>query len=112
MILRNTKILQRGMRKYMARRDMIKERMKIYLTQEFTVMNNVREMEQFQLFGNDADPDLLKQHSPYGIKKIFLFNRLADMHVLTDLSAQYPTPWAAQWMKIYRDGILADKPVM
>ena len=31
----------------MARRDMIKERMKRYLTQEFKVMDNVREMEQF-----------------------------------------------------------------
>ena len=31
----------------MARRDMIKERMKTYLMQEYTVMNNVKEMEQF-----------------------------------------------------------------
>jgi hypothetical protein len=44
------------------------------------------------------DPDLLKQHSPYGIKKIFLFNRIVDLHIITDLSDVYNTPWAAQWM--------------
>lgn len=47
MIRRNVKILQRAYRKYMARRDQIKLRLKSYLTQEFTVINNVREMEQF-----------------------------------------------------------------
>lgn len=47
MIKKNTMILQRGVRRYMARRDMIKERMRRFLTQEFQVMENVREMEQF-----------------------------------------------------------------
>lgn len=58
------------------------------------------------------DPDLLKQHSPYGIKKIFLFNRIVDLHIITDLSDVYNTPWAAQWMQIYKDGIEAEKPIM
>ena len=53
MIKRNTMILQRGVRRYLARRDMIKERMQNYLTQEYQVMNNVREMENFQLFGSE-----------------------------------------------------------
>ena len=35
MIKRNVMILQRGVRRYMARRDMIKERMSNYLMQEF-----------------------------------------------------------------------------
>ena len=43
--MKNCKILQRGMRKYMARRDMIKERMKEYLMTEYTVFNNYKEME-------------------------------------------------------------------
>ena len=47
MIKRNVMILQRGVRRYMARRDMIKDRMSNYLMQEFQVMNNVREMELF-----------------------------------------------------------------
>jgi hypothetical protein len=47
MIKKNTMILQRGVRRYMARRDMIKERMRRFLTQEYQVMENVREMEQF-----------------------------------------------------------------
>ena len=32
MVKKNTLILQRAVRRYMARRDMIKERMKTYLT--------------------------------------------------------------------------------
>ena len=35
MIKKNTMVLQRGVRRYMARRDMIKERMRRFLTQEF-----------------------------------------------------------------------------
>lgn len=35
MIKRNVLVLQRGVRRFLARRDMIKERMKDYLMQEF-----------------------------------------------------------------------------
>lgn len=45
MIKRNVFVLQRGVRRFLARRDMIKERMKDYLMQEFQIMNNVRDME-------------------------------------------------------------------
>ena len=113
MIKKNTLILQRAVRRYMARRDMIKERMKAYLTHEFQVMDNVREMENFQLFGEEGtDQGLIKNHTPYSIKKIFLFNRVCDMHVITDLSEMHSTPWAAQWMKVYKDNIAAETPIM
>ena len=72
----------------------------------------MREMEDFQLFGEDDDPGLIKVHSPYGIKKIFLFNRVADMQVICDLSDMYPTPWASQWMRIYKDQMGSEKPIM
>ena len=75
-------------------------------------MDNVREMENFQLFGDDSDPGLIKNHTPYSIKKIFLFNRVSDMHVLTDLSEMHSTPWAAQWMKVYKDNIAHETPIM
>ena len=58
MIKRNTMILQRGVRRYLARRDMIRERMQNYLTQEYQVMNNVREMENFQLFGSEKTKNI------------------------------------------------------
>lgn len=45
MLKKNTMILQRAIRRYMARRVIIKERMRDYLIQEFQVLNNVREME-------------------------------------------------------------------
>ena len=44
----------------MARRDMIKERMRDYLMQEYQIMENVREMEGFMLF-NDEKNQLVKQ---------------------------------------------------
>jgi hypothetical protein len=33
-------------------------------------MANVQEMEHFQLFGDDGNPALIKQHTPYSVKKI------------------------------------------
>ena len=35
MIKRNVEVLQRGVRRYLARRDMIQERMRKYLTQQY-----------------------------------------------------------------------------
>ena len=81
----NTMVLQRAVRRYMARRDMIKERMRDYLMQEYQIMENVREMESFMLF-NDERNSLVKQQTPYSAKKIFLFSRIVDQHVITDLS--------------------------
>lgn len=34
------------------------------------------------------------------------------MHLMTDISDIYSTPWAAQWMQIYTDGIQNEKPIM
>jgi len=34
------------------------------------------------------------------------------LHIITDLSDIYNTPWAAQWMTIYKEGIEAEKPIM
>jgi len=39
----------------MARRDMIKERMRNFLMQEYQFMENVREMEHFMLFGDEKN---------------------------------------------------------
>ncbi len=46
-------------------------------------MNNVRDMENVQL--DNSNPDLIKVHTPYSIKKIFMFTRVADLHVINDL---------------------------
>mmetsp|Transcript_1630 Transcript_1630/g.2249 ORF Transcript_1630/g.2249 Transcript_1630/m.2249 type:complete len:144 (-) Transcript_1630:1334-1765(-) len=96
----------------MARRDMIKERMRDYLTQEYQIMDNVREMESFQLFGSEGTSGLVKQQTPYSAKKIFLFSRVVDMHVITDLSDMHQTPWSAQFMKLYQDNLINDTPIM
>ena len=96
MIRRNVNIIQRGVRRYLARRDMIKERMKNYLMQEFQIMNNVRDMESVQL--DNQNPDLIKNHTPYTQKKVCLFTRVADLHVIGDMQEMHGTPWAGQWM--------------
>jgi hypothetical protein len=67
----------------MIRRDTIRGRMREYLLQEFQIMNNVRDMENVFLDVNN--PDLVKQHTPYSIKKAHMFYRVADMHVIGDL---------------------------
>jgi len=108
----NTMVLQRAVRRYMARRDMIKERMRAYLTAEYQIMENVREMETFQLFGDERNSKLVKQQTPYSAKKIFLFNRIVDMHVITDLSNIHQTPWSTQYMKLYKDNLMNDTPIM
>lgn len=95
MIKKNAMILQRAIRRYMARRVIIKERMKDYLMQEFQVLDNVKEMEHFQLFGDESNPAMLKNHTPYSLKKIFLFSRIIDMHVITDISDMHSTPWSS-----------------
>lgn len=105
-------VLQRAVRRYMARRDMIKERMRDYLTQEYQIMDNVREMENFMLFGSEGSSSLVKQQTPYSAKKIFLFSRIIDMHVITDLSDMHQTPWSSQFMKLYQDNLLNDTPIM
>jgi hypothetical protein len=76
------------------------------------VLENVREMELFQLFGDEQNPSLVKAHTPYSLKKIFLFSRITDMHVITDISDMHSTPWSAQYMKIYRDCLTSETPVM
>ena len=80
--------------------------------QEFQVLENVREMESFQLFGDESNPGLVKNHTPYSLKKIFLFNRITDLHVITDISDMHSTPWAAQYMKVYRDCLSNETPIM
>ncbi len=47
---RNVIILQRGTRRFLARRDIIRERLVTYLSHEVSVLNNVKAIEQFQLF--------------------------------------------------------------
>ena len=41
-------------------------------------MENVREMESFMLFNDERNAALVKQQSPYSMKKIFLFSRIVD----------------------------------
>ena len=43
----------------MARRDMIKTRMRAHLMQEYQLMENVREMESFMLFGDEQNASSL-----------------------------------------------------
>jgi hypothetical protein len=46
-------------------------------------MNNVRDMENVQL--DNSNPDLIKNCTPYQLKKVSTFIRVADLHVISDL---------------------------
>lgn len=48
---KNATVIQRGSRRFLARRDMIKKRLVTYLGQELSIMSNVKAMEHYQLFG-------------------------------------------------------------
>lgn len=41
-----------------------------------------------------------------------MFMRVADLHVIGDLQEMHGTPWASQWMQVYKDGIDSDHPIM
>lgn len=82
MVKRNAEIIQRAVRRYLARRDMIIERMREYLTQQYQVLANVTEMERFQLFGHGTEEEnagLVKIHTPYSARKVHIIQRVVDL---------------------------------
>ena len=54
----------------------------------------------------------MKEQTPYSMKKIFLFNRIVDQHVIIDLSEMHTTPWSSQYMKLYKDNMVHETPLM
>ena len=46
------------------------------------------------------------------MKKIFLFKRIVDQHVITDLSDMHATPWSSQYMKLFKDSMNNETPLM
>lgn len=55
---------------------------------------------------------LAKEHTPYSVKKIQLFSRVIDQHILTDLSEVYSQPWGSQYIKLQSDNLLNEAPLM
>lgn len=76
---------------------MLVERMKKYLTQQLTVTANVRDLENFQLFGYEGDESscMVKNHTPYSARKVFIMQKVVDLHVISDLSEMYSLPWGS-----------------
>mmetsp|Transcript_14062 Transcript_14062/g.21913 ORF Transcript_14062/g.21913 Transcript_14062/m.21913 type:complete len:343 (+) Transcript_14062:1579-2607(+) len=117
-VRKNTLILQKAYRRYMARRDQIKIRLYTYLAQELQVLENVKAMEFSQLYGNNGSRSqsqkmgLLKTMTPYSIKKIHFFTRVVDLSLLIDMSEIYEHPWSSQWIKAMAESILSDSPIM
>ena len=61
---------------------------------------------------NNEGLSMVKPHTPYSVKKITLFQKVIDLNVITDISDVYSTPWSSQWMKICKECILNDAPIM
>lgn len=55
---------------------------------------------------------MVKQHTPYQMKKVYLFSRVIDCHVITDNSDIYSTPWSTQYSKVYKDSMATETPLM
>eukprot|EP00347_Sterkiella_histriomuscorum_P008181 403346072 len=115
--LRNNVItIQRSIRRFLARRDIIKQRLVSYIGQELNILRNVKQIENYQLYGAQADgaalQEIIKPHTPYSMKKIQLFLKTIDMHILTDLQEIYSQPWSTQWMKLSKDCLVAESPIM
>lgn len=53
----------------------------------------------------------LKAYTPYALKKITLFARVFDLHILTDSSVVYNPCWAYQWESMFMDCIQKDSPL-
>ena len=54
----------------------------------------------------------MKHHTPYSVKKIFIMQRVVDLHVISDVSEIYSMPWASQWMQIYKENIASETPIL
>lgn len=96
----NVITIQRSVRRFLARRDIIKQRLVTYLSQELNILRNVKQIENYQLFGKNNLQDsgmseLVKPHTPYSMKKIQLFTKVLDLHVITDMSEIYSLPWSS-----------------
>lgn len=68
-------------------------------------------MEQYQLY-SESQSGQVRVVTPYTHPKIFLFSWIADMHVITDLSEMHSMPWSSQWMKVYKENIHTETPIM
>jgi len=98
---KDTTTIQRGVRRFLARRDIVKQRLATYLGQEMSILNNIKQVEYTYLFAPSFDADAyqknnmnIQTHTPNSLKKITLFSRVIDMHVMTDISDIYTVPWS------------------
>lgn len=41
-----------------------------------------------------------------------MFTRVADLHVINDLQEMHGTPWAGEWMQLYKEQMDNDMPIM
>ena len=65
-------------------------------------MSNVKQIEYLNLFSSGDEfgmtgmntDSIIKSTTPYTVKKIQLFTRVLDLHVMTDLTDIYTTPWS------------------
>ncbi len=115
---KDTTTIQRGVRRFLARRDIIKQRLATYLGQEISILSNIRQIEYQQLYGTTStattNPNSSEQsfsanassssHTPNSLKKISLFSRVIDLHILTDISDIYSLPWSLQLSRVSKEG--------
>jgi len=77
--------IQRVVRRFLIRKKKVQERLIEFFTKEVTLLENVRSVENYALFGDPASEaertNFFKNHTPYNLKKINLFSQIIDIQI-------------------------------
>ncbi|CAI2359384.1 unnamed protein product [Moneuplotes crassus] len=107
--------IQRCTRKFLIRKKKMKERLMEFFPQEIASLENVRNVENYAMFGEpEEDEDknnFFKNHTPYNLKKVNLFSQIVDVQLLCDTSDVYETPWSLHWLQLSQEMLTNDTPI-
>lgn len=78
--------IQKCVRKFLIRKNKMKERLSEFIQKELSLLENVKNVENYAMFGDtstDSGRDnFFQNHTPYNMKKVNLFSQIVDVHIL------------------------------
>ena len=107
--------IQRVVRKFLIRKKMVRERLIEFFGKEINLLENVRNVENFAMFGDGSTnierTSFFQNHTPYNLKKISLFCQVIDIQIKFDTSDIYETPWSLHWHQLSKEQLINDAPI-
>lgn len=107
--------IQKVVRKFLIRKKMVRERMYEFFGKEVNLLENVRNVENFAMFGdgsfNSERSSFFQNHTPYNLKKMSLFCQVVDIQIKFDTSDIYETPWSLHWHQLSKEQLMSDTPL-